>query len=140
MTLTTLQKQWSLTAIILISGLCPLILAQEVKPSEKPDPLLVPSLAKLKQRIKSELRVTRPDYVVFVPQVTDTEVSDTGNEHFLIFDGAHITITGDKPSAPCTFTAKVAASPTGQRCPLDLAQRAAGTRVFRRAFQLWGSQ
>jgi hypothetical protein len=41
----------------------------------------------LRQRIKSELNVTSPDFVVFVPKVTDTDVSDTGNEHFLVFDG-----------------------------------------------------
>ena len=33
------------------------------------------------------MQVTRPDYVVFVPEVTDDRVSDTGNEHFLVFDG-----------------------------------------------------
>ena len=37
--------------------------------------------------MKTELKATRPDYVVFVPEVTDDRVSDTGNEHFLVFDG-----------------------------------------------------
>ena len=41
----------------------------------------------LKKTIPQELHVTKPDYVVFVPQVTDAGVSDTGNEHFLVFDG-----------------------------------------------------
>jgi len=41
----------------------------------------------LKERIKTELKVTRPDFVVFVPRITDNEVTDTGNEHFLVFDG-----------------------------------------------------
>jgi hypothetical protein len=33
------------------------------------------------------LHITRPDYVVFVPEVAGDRVSDTGNEHFLVFDG-----------------------------------------------------
>jgi hypothetical protein len=41
----------------------------------------------LQRRIKTELRVTRPDFVVFVPSVTAAGVNDTGNEHFLVFDG-----------------------------------------------------
>jgi hypothetical protein len=49
--------------------------------------LAVPSAAELKQRIDKELRATHPDYVVFVPRVTESGVSDTGNEHFLVFDG-----------------------------------------------------
>ena len=43
----------------------------------------------LAARIETALRVTKPDYVVFVPQVKDGAVSDTGNEHFLVFDGPH---------------------------------------------------
>jgi len=34
-----------------------------------------------------ELRRTRPDYVVYVPKSTDGSTFDTGNEHFLVFDG-----------------------------------------------------
>lgn len=52
-----------------------------------PEPAVIPSPAALKERIETELKVTRPDYVVFVPEVTDDRVSDTGNEHFLVFDG-----------------------------------------------------
>jgi len=37
--------------------------------------------------MQRQLHVTHPDYVVFVPKVTDAGVSDTGNEHFLVFDG-----------------------------------------------------
>lgn len=50
-------------------------------------PEIIPDAATLKKRIPVELRVTHPDYVVFVPEVNDREVSDTGNEHFLVFDG-----------------------------------------------------
>ncbi len=49
--------------------------------------LTVAPIEKLKEQIKTEVKATRPDYVVFVPQVTDAGVNDTGNEHFLVFDG-----------------------------------------------------
>ncbi len=49
--------------------------------------LTVAPLAELQRQMPVTLRSTRPDYVVFVPQVTDAGVSDTGNEHFLVFDG-----------------------------------------------------
>ena len=48
---------------------------------------VIASPADLKTRIPAQLRITKPDYVVFVPAVTDAEVNDTGNEHFLVFDG-----------------------------------------------------
>ena len=51
------------------------------------DTNFIASPAALRARIKSELNVTKPDFVVFVPRVTDTNVADTGNEHFLAFDG-----------------------------------------------------
>jgi hypothetical protein len=35
----------------------------------------------------TELRKTEPDYVVYVPQSMDGSTGDTGNEHFLVFDG-----------------------------------------------------
>ena len=49
----------------------------------------IASPAVLKERMKTELNVTHPDFVVFVPTVTDTAVNDTGNEHFLVFDDPH---------------------------------------------------
>jgi hypothetical protein len=53
----------------------------------KPDANFISSPADLKKRIKHELNITKPDYVVYVPSVTDANVNDTGNEHFLVFDG-----------------------------------------------------
>lgn len=47
----------------------------------------IASPSELKARIATQLHITRPDYVVFVPEVGDAGVSDTGNEHFLVFDG-----------------------------------------------------
>ena len=41
----------------------------------------------LKARIAKQLHITKPDYVVFVPEVAADGASDTGNEHFLVFDG-----------------------------------------------------
>ena len=52
-----------------------------------PSTNIIASPAVLKERIKTELNITKPDFVVFVPSVTDTNVTDTGNEHFLVFDG-----------------------------------------------------
>jgi len=37
--------------------------------------------------IEIELRRTNPDYVVYVPRSLDGSTCDTGNEHFLVFDG-----------------------------------------------------
>jgi hypothetical protein len=44
------------------------------------------SSAELKARIAKQLHITKPDFVVFVPEVSGS-ASDTGNEHFLVFDG-----------------------------------------------------
>ena len=71
---------------ILLASVVPAVFAAQ-PPARKPDPTLIRSPAQLKQRMTEELRATRPDYVVFVPRVTDDQVSDTGNEHFLVFDG-----------------------------------------------------
>lgn len=60
--------------------------AQTNAPS-RPDLSFIGSPADIKARIPSQLRITKPDYVVFVPEVTDAGVNDTGNEHFLVFDG-----------------------------------------------------
>ena len=37
--------------------------------------------------LKRELARTEPDYVVYVPKSVDGSTFDTGNEHFLVFDG-----------------------------------------------------
>ncbi len=47
----------------------------------------IATAADLKARIPSQLAITKPDFVVFVPECTDERVNDTGNEHFLVFDG-----------------------------------------------------
>jgi len=41
----------------------------------------------LRALIPQQLRATKPDFVVYVPQVAADGLSDTGNEHFLVFDG-----------------------------------------------------
>ncbi|MBU7004841.1 MAG: exo-alpha-sialidase [Theionarchaea archaeon] len=35
----------------------------------------------------SEIRRTKPDYTVFLPSSSDGSAGDSGNEHFLVFDG-----------------------------------------------------
>lgn len=50
-------------------------------------PLLIATPADLLARVPGQLHVTRPDYVVYVPEVTAERATDTGNEHFLVFDG-----------------------------------------------------
>jgi hypothetical protein len=49
--------------------------------------LIVAPLEKLREQMQTTIKSTKPDFVVFIPKVTDAEVSDTGNEHFLVFDG-----------------------------------------------------
>jgi hypothetical protein len=55
-------------------------------PTTKPD-LTVPSADKLRGLIQTTLQATKPDFVVYVPDVTDGQVADTGNEHFMVFEG-----------------------------------------------------
>jgi hypothetical protein len=38
-------------------------------------------------KLDVELQRTKPDYVVYVPKSMDGSTHDTGNEHFLVFDG-----------------------------------------------------
>ncbi len=55
--------------------------------STKAAPNIIASAAELKRRIPHELHATKPDYIVYVPQIDGDRVRDTGNEHFLVFDG-----------------------------------------------------
>src|ERR1043166_9624405 len=50
-------------------------------------PLMVAPLEKLRGQIKTTIKSTKPDFTVFVPEVNGTEMTDRGNEHFLVFDG-----------------------------------------------------
>jgi hypothetical protein len=77
-----MNRTTSLSLLISLAAQCGLHAAPG-----KPDTNFIASPAALKERMKTELGVTKPDFVVFVPGVTDTDVSDTGNEHFLVFDG-----------------------------------------------------
>jgi hypothetical protein len=49
--------------------------------------LMVPLIEQWRDKVPVTLHSTKPDYVVFVPEVSGKEVTDTGNEHFLVFDG-----------------------------------------------------
>ena len=41
----------------------------------------------LKEVLRTEMARSTPDYVVYVPKSLDGSTFDTGNEHFLVFDG-----------------------------------------------------
>ncbi len=76
--------QWSRWLVVFLIAASVGEPAQAQKP---PPPPLIPDGQALLDRIDSELRVTKPDYVVYIPKVNDPALSDTGNEHFLVFDG-----------------------------------------------------
>ena len=49
--------------------------------------LTVAPLDELLDEMKFTIHATKPDYVAFIPRVNDPNINDTGNEHFLVFDG-----------------------------------------------------
>jgi murein DD-endopeptidase MepM/ murein hydrolase activator NlpD len=71
----------------LVLGTLALAFAPRLPAQAPPKPPIIPDAAALAERAKAELRVTKPDFVVFVPKIKGDEVGDTGNEHFLVFDG-----------------------------------------------------
>lgn len=76
-----------LRTVSLVPGLVAFVLAGSVHAQRPAPPPKIPDAAALAERAKTELHVTKPDFVVFVPEIRANEVSDTGNEHFLVFDG-----------------------------------------------------
>lgn len=56
-------------------------------PSKLP-PLTVPPIEEFAPRLESSLRSTKPDFIVFKPTLSETGVSQSGNEHFLVFEGS----------------------------------------------------
>lgn len=77
----------SATHFLPAAALCALAVQLDAAAPAQTGANFIASPAELKARIPGQLRITKPDYVVFVPHVTDENVSDTGNEHFLVFDG-----------------------------------------------------
>ena len=75
-------RRWLLISASLVASL-----GLAAEPARKPDPNFIATPADLKARINNQLQITQPDFVVFVPEITAGGVSDTGNEHFLMFDG-----------------------------------------------------
>jgi hypothetical protein len=49
--------------------------------------LTVAPMEELLEEMKLTINSTKPDYVAFIPRVIDPTINDTGNEHFLVFDG-----------------------------------------------------
>ena len=83
MSTNTNKIHWQVTAV----AVCLLSFHFQCAVFAAPKSNFIKTPADLKARIPTQLHITKPDYVVFVPEVTDTGVSDTGNEHFLVFDG-----------------------------------------------------
>lgn len=79
------RSLWLLPLLLLAAGALSVLAAPAA--TNKLDALNVAPLPQLRSQIPGTLKSTKPDFVVFVPQVTDAGVSDTGNEHFLVFDG-----------------------------------------------------
>ncbi|MBI5766283.1 MAG: exo-alpha-sialidase [Verrucomicrobia bacterium] len=84
----------SAALVVLSLALAPLSLAaaDASAPKKKaaapaPPANVIKDAAELSRRIPLELPKTKPDFVVFVPEVRGDIVSDTGNEHFLVFEG-----------------------------------------------------
>lgn len=50
-------------------------------------PTSLPSADAMEKIVPAQLHATQPDYVVFVPDVRGGSIAQTGNEHFLVFDG-----------------------------------------------------
>lgn len=78
-----------LAALALCPAAGPLLAATPAAPAAPvPNPRhFIASPAALRALIPGQLRATRPDYVVYVPTTGAQGVADTGNEHFLVFDG-----------------------------------------------------
>ena len=66
-------------------GLCPALAAGLLTAPAEGE--VIASAEALRARMARELHVTKPDRIVFVPEVKGDLVTDTGNEHFLVFDG-----------------------------------------------------
>jgi hypothetical protein len=71
------------SSLLIIAALC--LLQSAVRAETKPATL--PVAEKLAVIAQQQLRATQPDFVVFQPDLVDTRVAQTGNEHFLVFDG-----------------------------------------------------
>jgi hypothetical protein len=61
---------------------CPEVAAAALLPD-----ITVAPLALLKKQMETTINATKPDYVVFVPKIESDEITDTGNEHFIVFEG-----------------------------------------------------
>jgi hypothetical protein len=69
----------------LMAGCVPVLADPPTQPAIVPFP--VAPAEELKAIIPGTLRSTRPDFIVFVPSIDDAAMSQTGNEHLLVFDG-----------------------------------------------------
>ena len=72
-------KQWSGSA--------------SVAANMKPDITVAP-LEVLQEQMKTSVHATKPDYVAFVPTITNDEVADASNQHFIVFDAPDKSLLG----------------------------------------------
>jgi hypothetical protein len=72
-------RHWILVWLFLTAGT---VLALPPKTNN-----IVPPIEQWRDKVSASLHSTKPDYIVFVPEVSGKDVTDTGNEHFLVFDG-----------------------------------------------------
>ncbi len=72
---------WSAVPLLMVWG------ASAAFGQAAPRPSIIKDADDLRGRMADQLTFTKPDFVVFVPKVRGEEVADTGNEHFLVFDG-----------------------------------------------------
>lgn len=70
----------------IISCLCSGV-SNPVQQTAAPTSLTVAPAAQLKKQMRSTIKSTKPDFTVFVPHLGANDVNDSGNEHFLVFDG-----------------------------------------------------
>ncbi len=81
-----IKSHCALCSILLMGILCAATMGRAQTSNVKTN-RIVPPVEQWRDKIPASLHSTKPDYIVFVPEVSGKEVTDTGNEHFLVFDG-----------------------------------------------------
>src|SRR5215510_2414740 len=75
---------------VLVSLVWPTLALQNLgaaQPAVNSTNRIVPPLAEWQNKIPATRDSTQPDYIVFTPPMKGDQISQTGNEHFLVFDG-----------------------------------------------------
>ena len=80
---TSLPHWVGMGALLLAGAAIPVLATDQAKTSGANQKVT----ADVKQILDREIQRTQPDYVVYRPKSVDGSTFDTGNEHFLVFDG-----------------------------------------------------